>query len=202
MGNKAAAMRSRRRSRSDRRRARVAVAGLGIAVAGWAAWSVFQGLQGPDQAQLERSGSIGTQVGELAPDFSVPTLAGDSFSLSAQRGRPTVIYIMAYWCATCIPEARALAQIHQEYGEAVSILALDIDPSSTTEALAQFKQAVGNPDYAWGFDVEQEVVRTYQVPSLDATIILDPEGYVVYRDPYSTPYATLIEALRPYLPES
>ena len=200
MGSKAtAAKRSRARSRPDRRAVRYAIAGVLLIIAGWVAWSAFQGLKGPDQAPVARTGRIGTQLGELAPDFTVPTLDGGTFNISAQRGRPSIIFIMAYWCGTCIPEARALAQIHEEYGDAVSILALDVDPSSSVEALEQFKAAVGDPDYAWGFDVGQEVARNYQIPSLDTTLILDPEGYVVYRDAYPTAYRTLKDALSGYL---
>ncbi len=198
----AAAKRSRARSRSDRRAVRYAIAGVLLVIAGWVAWSAFQGLKGPDQVQVQRTGAAGSQVGELAPDFTVPTLEGGTFNLTAQRGRPSIIFIMAYWCGTCIPEARALAQIHDEYGDAVSIIALDVDPSSSVEALEQFKAAVGDPDYVWGFDVGQEVVRNYEVPSLDTTLILDPEGYVVYRDAYPTGYSTLKDALSAYLPGS
>lgn len=201
-GKSAAARRARRRSIRDRRSVRYVLAGLLVAIAGWAAWAAFTGLRQPAREPVQRTGSIGAQVGELAPDFTVPTLEGGEFELSAQRGRPTVIFIMAYWCGTCIPEARALAQIHEQYGDAVSILALDVDPSSSIEALGQFKTHVGNPEYVWGFDAGQFVATTYQVPSLDTTIILDPDGYVVYRDGYPTPYDTLIEALRAYLPGS
>ena len=203
MGSKArAAQRSRTRSKSDRRAVKYVIAGVLLVIAGWVAWSAFQGLKGPDQAPVARTGNIGTQIGDLAPDFMVPTLEGGTFVLSDQRGRPSIIFIMAYWCGTCIPEARALAQIHEEYGEAVSILALDVDPSSSTDALTQFKANSGNADYVWAFDVGQEVVRNYEIPSLDTTIILDPEGYVVYRDAYPTAYRTLKDALSGYLPGS
>ena len=201
MGSKAAAAK-RARSRSERRLVRYAIAGVALAIAAWVGWSAFQGLKAPVPEAVERTGSIGTRVGELAPDFTVPTLDGGTFNLEAQRGQPSIIFIMAYWCGTCIPEARALAQIHEEYGDAVSIIALDVDPSSSVEALEQFKAAVGDPDYVWGFDVGQEVVRNYEVPSLDTTLILDPEGYVIYRDAYPTGYSTLKDALSAYLPGS
>lgn len=197
-----AATRSRRRSKTERRVVRLVMAGLALGMVGAVAWSIAQRVRAPEPELVERTGTIGTQVGEQAPDFSVPTLEGGTYNLAAQKGRPSVIFIMAYWCGTCIPEARALAQIHEEYGEAVSILALDVDPTSSPEALAQFKANAGDAEYAWGFDIGQQVAMTYEIPSLDTTLILDPDGYVVYRDSYPTTYATLIEALIPYLPGS
>ncbi len=38
---------------------------------------------------------------------------------------PVALFIMAYWCPTCINEAEALAKIHDEYGDSVAILALE-----------------------------------------------------------------------------
>ncbi len=187
----------------NRRLALLALAGLALALASWVAWNAYSRAKASAPAAaapvptLVPVGTVGALEGEVAPDFTVPTLGGGAFSLAAQRGKPTVIFIMAYWCGTCIPEAQALARLHQEYGDRLSILALDVDPSSTPEALAQFKAAVGDPDYAWGFDVGQEVAKAYKVFSLDTTIIIDANGVVVYRDNFPTPYENLKEVLDP-----
>jgi peroxiredoxin len=133
--------------------------------------------------------------GEAAPDFSVPTLDGGTFSLSDQRGKPTVILFMAYWCPTCVPEAQALKQIHQEYGDKISILALDVDPSSSPEALQPFLEWAGNPTYTFGFDKNNAVIQKYKVRVLDTTVIIDAEGNIVYRDAYPTRYEKLKEEL-------
>lgn len=138
--------------------------------------------------------------GEVAPDFSVPTLDGGTFSLADQRGKPTVVFFMAYWCGTCVPEAQALDRIHQEYGDKVSILALDIDPSSSPQALQRFAQLAGSPNYTFGFDKDNTVLQKFKVRSLDTTIIIDADGNIVYRDSYPTPYKTLKAALEKVVP--
>ncbi len=158
-----------------------------------------QSQPAPPSQPRSSSGSGGLSVGpanaptkgQPAPDFSVPTLDGGTFRLADQRGKPTVIFFMAYWCPTCVPEAQALAKLHQEYGDKVAILALDIDPSSSPKSLTQFKQWAGNPDYAFGFDKGNVVVQKYKVRSLDATVIVDAEGKIVYQDTYPTPYERL-----------
>jgi peroxiredoxin len=161
-----------------------------LAVAGWWAWNSRH--DAPSRGTVD---VIGSRVGEIAPDFTVPTLEGDAFQLSEQGDRPTIIFFMAYWCPTCIPEARALAQLKEEYGDTLSIIALDIDPSSTPEALTNFKHVSGSGAFTWAFDAGQEVTRSYEVRSLDTTVIVDEEGRVVYRDGFVTPYETLKEAL-------
>lgn len=50
----------------------------------------------------------GVGIGDIAPDFSVLTLEeGELFVLSENRGKPTIILFMAYWCAPAF-QRRAL----------------------------------------------------------------------------------------------
>jgi thiol-disulfide isomerase/thioredoxin len=173
----------------------LAVFGIGlIAVAGFLAWRSFQS-GGSSISSVPLSDTVGAQLGEIAPDFTVPTLDGGTYTLADQRGKPTIVFFMAYWCGTCIPEAQALARLQQEYGDRISIIALDVDPTSTPEALARFKQAADDGPYTWAFDTDQRVTQVYEVRSLDTTVILDADGRVVYRDAFITPYQTLREAL-------
>lgn len=139
------------------------------------------------------------ESGPPAPDFTVPTLKGGTFTLSEQHGKPVILFAMAYWCGTCVPEAQALAQLHQKYGERVSIIALDVDPSSTPESLQQFRDWVGQPDYVWAFDRDNRVVEAYQIRALDTTFIIDQAGGIVYTDAYPTPYQTLEEQIQKLL---
>lgn len=138
---------------------------------------------------------MGISVGDTAPDFSVPTLDGETFTLNDGRGKPAIVFFMAYWCGTCIPEAQALAQLKGEYGDKLNIVAIDLDPSSTPQALEQFKQAAGGETLTWAFDTDQQVASSYQVRSLDTTLVLNAEGVIVYRDEFPSPYKTLKDAL-------
>ena len=140
--------------------------------------------------------------GAPAPDFSVPTLDGRMFTLSRALGesKPVVLFFMAYWCGTCVPEARALARLHARYGDQVVIVALDVDPTSTPEDLAAFREAAGNPDYIWAFDRDNTVALAYRVTRLDTTVIIDPQGRIVFRDEVPTSYETLATQMARILP--
>lgn len=167
--------------------------GLGmIVLLAWIGWNAWQDSRGTD---VELLNTVGTQLGEIAPDFTLPTLDGSTFTLSAQQGKPTIIFFMAYWCGTCIPEAQALSRLNQEYGEDISIIAIDVDPSSTADLLNSFKEASGNGEYVWALDINEDVFYSYQVRSLDTTYILDENGHIVYSDLWPTDYATLKDAL-------
>ncbi len=168
-----------------------------VVIVGWVGWNAWQSARGPVVKLVD---TVGTQLGQIAPDFSVPTLDGNTFALSKQRGKPTAILFMAYWCTRCIPEATALGQLQREYGDRVSLAAIDPDPSSTPELLAQFKRAAGNGPITWAFDGEGRVLTAFQVVALDTTLIFDREGHLVYRDEVPTTYQTLkreLEKLNP-----
>jgi peroxiredoxin len=169
-------------------------AGLGAAIIfgtiGWIIWQNSR-VQLSTAPNVAPASDVGIQLGKVAPDFSVPTLDDKTFTLSEQRGKPTVIFFMAYWCGSCVPEGTALGQIIQEYGDKVSIVAINIDPSATWDTINQFKQAAGNGAFVWAWDTDQKVTTAYQVTALDTTLILDREGRIVYRDEIPTQYETL-----------
>ncbi len=50
-----------------------------------------------------------------APDFTLTTFTGGSFSLSAQRGKIVLINFWASWCGPCRAEAPILNQLWNDY---------------------------------------------------------------------------------------
>lgn len=129
---------------------------------------------------------------EPAPDFDLTTLDGEPFSLSSQRGRPVVLFFMAGWCTTCLPEAEALGRIHAEFADlGVRVLAVSVDPADSPGQIRAFAEAAGSPGYPFAHDEAGEVARAYEVLALDTTVMIDAQGRVVYRDSYVSPYEHL-----------
>jgi peroxiredoxin len=131
-----------------------------------------------------------------APAFSVRVFDGGTITLADVRDRPTVLFFMAYWCGTCIPEAQALGRLHREFAsQGLRIIAVDIDPTSSREALAGFREAAGSPGYMFAFDDGGKTTRAYGIATLDATVIIDRDGRIAYRDAFVTDYLTLRDAI-------
>ncbi|MBE2196670.1 MAG: TlpA family protein disulfide reductase, partial [Anaerolinea sp.] len=57
----------------------------------------------------------GAFVGQLAPDFTLPTLEGDLVTLSKLRGQPILINLWASWCPPCRLEMPLLINVYQRY---------------------------------------------------------------------------------------
>lgn len=135
----------------------------------------------------------GAAVGEMAPAFFVTTVGGTSFTLPAQK--PAVLFFMAGWCSTCIPEAEALDRIERSVGDRVAILAVDADPADSLASLEQFIALVGSPRYGFAQDRDGRLVAAFDVHALDTTVVVDAAGRVVYRDAVPTDEPVLRRAL-------
>jgi thiol-disulfide isomerase/thioredoxin len=137
------------------------------------------------------------------PDFAIRTVSwsgGGEFVLSQNLGRPTVLYFMAGWCLSCVPETQAWDRIKQEVGNRVNVLVISPDPNETEERMLRFKRLAGVGDgLLWAIDKGGRLTQALGVVSLDTTIVLDAQGREVYRDGVPTPYSRLRQVLEPLL---
>ena len=137
-----------------------------------------------------------------APGLSIQTASfadGSVFDLEDERGNIVVVFFMAAWCLTCIPEAQALAVLHERYADqGVRILVMDVEQTERERDLQDFRERAGNGQHLWAMDPDFRVARAFEVRALDATVVIDREGRIAYQDASPTAYETLralIEAL-------
>lgn len=119
--------------------------------------------------------SVVDAVPLAVPDIRLTAAAWQgarTFALSQDADRPTLLFAMASWCISCIPEARALVQLQREVGDRVNILVLDIDPDDTEDMLERFARAAGGAPGVWALDRGSVVTRAYNIRSLDTTIVI------------------------------
>ncbi|MGI0055535.1 MAG: peroxiredoxin [Thermoplasmata archaeon] len=120
-------------------------------------------------------------VGELAPDFSLSDQEGNSFSLSARRGRPIVLYFFPKaGTAGCRSETKGFAQEAARLAERdVQVVAISVD---SVERQAEFARECGAP-FPMLSDTDRAVARAYGVLGFlgfakRVTFLLDAEGRV------------------------
>ena len=131
----------------------------------------------------------------VAPPIRLQTASyadGSNFDLAQERGNVVVLYFMAAWCGTCVPEAESLAELHRGYADkGLRILVLDVDQRETEVQLAGFRNRAGAGEHLWAMDRDNQVARPYRIRALDTTIFIDREGKIAYGDAYPTRYETL-----------
>ncbi len=138
---------------------------------------------------------VGTQVGNLAPNFKMNADDGSDFALSSTKGKTTtLVFLSAQGCSGCIAEAQALNTVKRSYGDALQVVAVDVS-GAPKSALDAFKPAAGNPAFTWLRNDQGEISKLYRVAALDTTFVLDREGKIVFHDEESTTADTFKQVL-------
>lgn len=134
---------------------------------------------------------VGTDLGNLAPDFSLRNLEGETFSLSSYRGKVVIIDFMSTTCFWCMVEMPDLVDFYEEYQEKdLEILSLDIWPE-TENQLRKFKEEYGAE---WVFAAfANEVALEYKVTGIPTKYMLDKKGVIVWKQRGSSKFSVLAE---------
>ena len=117
------------------------------------------------------------EPGEKAPDFSAPLLMGTgSLSLDDLAGKPAVLNFWASWCEPCKDEAPLLRRAHDEYGDRVTFVGIDI-----RDARSDALQFVTDHDldYQHVRDEDLEIYDDYGLTGQPETFFLDENGVII-----------------------
>jgi peroxiredoxin len=112
---------------------------------------------------------------DQAPEFALPTLTGETISLSQLRGQTTILNFWATWCAPCraeIPAFSAFADAHPE----VAVLGIATDGPRAKVAAAAKQLDIRYPVLL----SDPETHRAYGISTIPTTVIVDAEGRVRY----------------------
>ena len=127
-------------------------------------------------------------VGDLAPDFTLPTADGGKVALSALRGRSVVLFFFpAAMTPGCTLEAGDFRDVQPDLRDAgYEVLGVSPDP---VEKLARFAEAE-NLTYPLASDVDRAVLNAYGAwgekmlygkvvaSVIRSTIVVGPDGRV------------------------
>lgn len=125
---------------------------------------------------------IGHRVGQLAPDFTLPTLAGDSVSLSDYRGQVVVLDFWASWCIPCRLTMPLLDELSQRFPEIV-LLGVSLDRSRADAVAYLESRANSQLITVYGsLSAASAVSRAYAVSGIPRTFVIDRNGIVRFAD--------------------
>jgi cytochrome c biogenesis protein CcmG, thiol:disulfide interchange protein DsbE len=117
----------------------------------------------------------GPGVGRVAPDFTLPLLAGGNFSLAEQRGKPVVLNFWATWCGPCQRELPAIQRATEYYGD--DVVFAGVDQGETAEKVQLYVDKMGLT-FAIPMDGDGEVGFQYNVKGLPTTFFIDRDGII------------------------
>jgi thiol-disulfide isomerase/thioredoxin len=124
-----------------------------------------------DLSQLQSTGSD--------DQLSFTDLDGKPFDLASLNGTPLVVNGWASWCPFCIDELPAFADLKEEYGDRIAIVAINRKESAATARA--YIEHVGNPEgIIFLLDKNDAFYKTIQGYAMPETVFYDSEGNIVF----------------------
>ncbi|WP_066186128.1 redoxin domain-containing protein [Gracilibacillus timonensis] len=138
--------------------------------------------QSENEEQKETTASeptVGLEVGNLAPDFQLATLSGETVALSDYRGSKVMLNFWATWCPPCRVEMPDMEKFHQD--TEIEILAVNLtETEPNTEQVQQFVNEYGL-SFPILLDEVIEVANTYAIQPIPTSFMIDSEGIIQFK---------------------
>lgn len=135
-------------------------------------------------AALGCAGSEGTarvDIGVPVPAYSAVSLAGDTVSLAAQRGKVVLLNVWATWCHPCrdeIPELQALYEGYAARG--LEIVGVSVDAEGADDAIRAFMRDFRMTYPVWR-DPAERISAQFHIVGVPATFLIDRQGVLRWR---------------------
>jgi peroxiredoxin len=127
--------------------------------------------------------ALATDLGQLAPDFSVPDPDGKPVQLSSFKGKYVLLDFWASWCGPCRRENPAVVKAYQRFHDK----GFDIFSVSIDESRDEWLAAVKKDGLTWtqASDLkgwETPATTSYGIQGIPMNFLLDKEGKIIGKD--------------------
>jgi len=163
-----------------------------VILLGLVAWGINDTIKKNDDRQASLAGSeqaiegidmssqtIGINQGDIAPDFELNTLDGDSFKLSDFRGQKVIVNMWATWCPPCRAEMPDMQKFYEKHkDENTTVIAINMTTSEkSVDSIPKFLNEFGIT-FPVLLDEQNKVGDIYQVYALPTSFIIDSKGVI------------------------
>ena len=115
-----------------------------------------------------------SEQASYAPDFTLPTIDGESVTLSDSRGKPVMLTFWAIQCPACGLQAPYIQAFYDEWSsEKIAVLTIDVGDSV---AVAQDFVSSQGFTYPVLLDPQSRVAQAYGIPGVPVTFFITTEG--------------------------
>jgi cytochrome c-type biogenesis protein len=139
--------------------------------------------------------TAGGSEGDTVPDIEFTDINGNTMSLSDFEGKVVVLDMMATWCPGCRKAMSELKEVHDEYGDRIEMISVDIDLKETSAQLRDFKKEF---NAGWRFTMDtpdHDFLEKFNVKEIPKIIVIDPSGGVVYAKAAEIPASELADII-------
>lgn len=128
-----------------------------------------------------RESVMKTAVGQVIPDFSLPSLNGEEVAISSFRGKYVLLDFWASWCGPCIGE---MPNVHKAY-DLLHDKGLEVVSVSTDRKESDWRKAVKEKQMDSFVNLRDTKGVLHEIFSRDAIpfiLLLDPQGRIVAKE--------------------
>lgn len=112
-----------------------------------------------------------------APDLTLRTFDGETYTLAGLQGKPIILNFWASWCIPCRAEAPRLQKVWQQYRDR-GLVVLGVDYSDNDadarKFIGEFQQTYPN-----GPDLGGRIARAYGISGVSETYFIDRRGQLL-----------------------
>lgn len=137
----------------------------------------------PEEEEEEEEVEEGdVQVGDVAPDFSAPSVDGSVNTLYTSLGNYTIVDFWSSWCGPCRVESPHLVGLYNNYKDkGLKIVGVSLDKNKEN-----WLKAIENDNLDWAHVShlkrwDDPIAAQYGVSSIPQLFLLDQKGTVVAR---------------------
>jgi len=121
-----------------------------------------------------------TEVGQMAPTFSVATLDGGTFSLAAQKNKVVLINWFATWCLPCRDEMPHLQKdVWEKFGPR-GLVMISVAREEKADVVAPFVKKFG-VTWPFGLDPERTAYAKYAEAYIPRNTVIGPDGTIIFQ---------------------
>ncbi|MHB8765303.1 MAG: TlpA family protein disulfide reductase [Deferrisomatales bacterium] len=121
-------------------------------------------------------------VGEQAPSFQAPLLAGGEFDLGAYLGKKAIL--LDWWsinCGPCVQAIPALIELSNKYPNDLVVVGMNVDAFILKRVSRFLETQKFKLTYPTVIDKQLAVMKQYDSSILPTTILIDKKGKIVYQ---------------------
>ncbi|RCW50635.1 MULTISPECIES: TlpA family protein disulfide reductase [Halanaerobium] len=145
-------------------------------------------LQSPKSEVVQAE--VGTEIDMQAPDFELKNINDKKVSLSDFRGQKVFLNFWASWCPPCREEMPDIQKLHENYGEEVIILAVNVGENKSTAANFMMKNGLS---FSVLLDTDKSTAQNYLVRGIPTSYFLNEDGIIKNKVVGAVSYEKMLE---------
>lgn len=181
---------------AERRRDRETMLALMVLLLLAAVVPLLSGIAVPERTVQASGAEAAALTSDVAPDFTLKTLDGQSVRLADFKGKVVLINFWATWCPPCVREIPRLVRISEKYADqGLVVLGVNTTFQDDPAKVAQFVRDQ-NISYRVLLDPEGDASQKYPSRLMPTSYLIDRNGKVVYTKVGEVDEATLDEQVQ------